>query len=188
MFVLSAVASELELLSAEFLFVFEFVTRSFLKSDFLYAKAIELGLREKQVNNFFIEFWKLKNLNELYDIYPQIEHCLPSFLKLHKALVPVGHSTTTPPNVPEPELPRAVAKICISWVVRDTAPGAILAVVTARSAKLLVVTQPLQLCKPLEEALVVAELNAFVVSRVVIVATIIAAAAITTISFVSVLS
>jgi hypothetical protein len=48
--------------------------------------AIELGLREKQVNNFFIEFWKLKNLNELYELYPQIEHCLPSFLKLHKAL------------------------------------------------------------------------------------------------------
>jgi DNA-binding CsgD family transcriptional regulator len=40
--------------------------------------AIELNLREKQVNNF-IEFWKLKNLNELYEIYPQIEHCLPSF-------------------------------------------------------------------------------------------------------------
>jgi predicted nucleic acid-binding Zn-ribbon protein len=48
--------------------------------------AIELNLREKQANNFFIEFWKLKNLNELYEIYPQIEHCIPSFLKLHKAL------------------------------------------------------------------------------------------------------
>jgi hypothetical protein len=47
--------------------------------------AIELDLREKQVNNFFIEFWKLKNLNELYEIYLQIEHCLSSFLKLHKA-------------------------------------------------------------------------------------------------------
>jgi hypothetical protein len=48
--------------------------------------AIELGIREAQVNKFFREFWKLKNLNELYEIYPQIEHCLPSFLKLHKAL------------------------------------------------------------------------------------------------------
>ena len=48
--------------------------------------AIELGLREKQVNYFFIEFWKLKNLNGLYEIYPQIKHCLPSFLKLHKTL------------------------------------------------------------------------------------------------------
>ncbi|HEY6884720.1 MAG TPA: hypothetical protein VI278_11845, partial [Nitrososphaeraceae archaeon] len=48
--------------------------------------AIELGLREKQVNNFFREFWKLKNLNGLYELYPQIEPYLPSFLKLHKAL------------------------------------------------------------------------------------------------------
>jgi Fe-S-cluster formation regulator IscX/YfhJ len=48
--------------------------------------AIELGLREKQVNNFFREFWKLKKLNGLYEIYPQIEPYLPSFLKLHKAL------------------------------------------------------------------------------------------------------
>ena len=48
--------------------------------------AIELNLREGQVNKFFREFWKLKNLDELYEIYPQIEYCLPSFLKLHKAL------------------------------------------------------------------------------------------------------
>ena len=48
--------------------------------------AIELNLREKQVNKFFREFWKLKNLSGLYEIYPQIEHYLPSFLKLHKAL------------------------------------------------------------------------------------------------------
>ena len=47
---------------------------------------IELNLREGQVNKFFSEFWKLKNLNGLYEIYPQIEPCLPSFLKLHKAL------------------------------------------------------------------------------------------------------
>src|ERR671926_506158 len=48
--------------------------------------AIELGLREKQVDKLYREFCKLKNLNELYEIYPQIERCLPSFLKLHKAL------------------------------------------------------------------------------------------------------
>jgi hypothetical protein len=48
--------------------------------------AIELNLREGQVNKFFREFWKLKRLNQLYEIYPQIECCLPSFLKLHKAL------------------------------------------------------------------------------------------------------
>jgi hypothetical protein len=29
--------------------------------------AIELGLREKQVNNFFREFWKLNKLNKLYE-------------------------------------------------------------------------------------------------------------------------
>jgi DNA-binding CsgD family transcriptional regulator len=48
--------------------------------------AIELGLREKQIDKLYREFCKLKNSNELYEIYPQIEHCLPSFLKLHKAL------------------------------------------------------------------------------------------------------
>jgi hypothetical protein len=48
--------------------------------------AIELNLREGQVNKFFREFWKLKNLNGLYELYPQIEHCLPSFLKLHKVM------------------------------------------------------------------------------------------------------
>ncbi|MBV9178884.1 MAG: hypothetical protein JO297_17795 [Nitrososphaeraceae archaeon] len=48
--------------------------------------AIELGLREKQVNKFFREFWKLKRMNKLYQIYPEIEPSLPSFLKTHKAL------------------------------------------------------------------------------------------------------
>ena len=48
--------------------------------------AIELGLREKQVDKLYREFCKLKNLNGLYELYPQIEHCLPSFLKLHKSL------------------------------------------------------------------------------------------------------
>ena len=52
--------------------------------------AIELGIREAHVNKFFREFWKLKNLNKLYDIYPQIRHCLPSFLKLHKSLKKKG--------------------------------------------------------------------------------------------------
>jgi DNA-binding CsgD family transcriptional regulator len=52
--------------------------------------AIELGIREAQVNKFFREFWKLNNLNQLYEIYPQIRHCLPSFLKLHKVLKTKG--------------------------------------------------------------------------------------------------
>jgi hypothetical protein len=51
---------------------------------------IELNLREGLVNKFFREFWKLKNLNGLYEIYPQIEYCLSSFLKLHKALKKKG--------------------------------------------------------------------------------------------------
>jgi hypothetical protein len=58
--------------------------------------AIELGIREPQVNKFFTEFWKLKNLNELYEIYPQIRYYLSSFLKLHKALKRKG---LTPNNV-----------------------------------------------------------------------------------------
>jgi hypothetical protein len=48
--------------------------------------AIELGLREGQVNKFFREFWKLKRQYRLYEIYPQIEPCLASFLKLYKTL------------------------------------------------------------------------------------------------------
>ena len=48
--------------------------------------AIELGIREAQVNKLFKEFWKLKNLNELYEIYPQIRQYLSSFLKLHKVI------------------------------------------------------------------------------------------------------
>ena len=47
--------------------------------------AIQLDLREKQVNKLYREFWKLKRVDKLY-IYPQIEHYLPSFLKLHGAL------------------------------------------------------------------------------------------------------
>jgi hypothetical protein len=48
--------------------------------------AIELNLREGQVNKFFREFWKLKRQYRLYELYQQIEPYLPSFLKLHKAL------------------------------------------------------------------------------------------------------
>ncbi|MBV9179536.1 MAG: hypothetical protein JO297_21110 [Nitrososphaeraceae archaeon] len=48
--------------------------------------AIELGLREGQVNKYFREFWKLKHMDKLYQLYPEIEPSLPSFLKTHKAL------------------------------------------------------------------------------------------------------
>jgi ABC-type phosphate transport system auxiliary subunit len=60
--------------------------------------AIELNLREGQVNKLYREFWKLKRVDKLYEIYPQIEHCLPSFLKLHKALKKRG---LNPDNVDE---------------------------------------------------------------------------------------
>jgi hypothetical protein len=54
--------------------------------------AIELGLREKQVNNLFREFWKLKRQYRLYQICPEIEHCLPGFSRLHSALKKRGLS------------------------------------------------------------------------------------------------
>ena len=40
--------------------------------------AIELGLREKQVDKLYREFWKLKNSNELYDTHTN--RALPSKL------------------------------------------------------------------------------------------------------------
>jgi hypothetical protein len=36
------------------------------------------------------EFWKLKRPDRLYQIYPEIEHSLPSFLKLHSTLKKKG--------------------------------------------------------------------------------------------------
>jgi hypothetical protein len=48
--------------------------------------AIELNLRQKEASKFFREFWKLKRQYRLYQIYPQIEPCIESFLKLHKTL------------------------------------------------------------------------------------------------------
>ena len=47
--------------------------------------AIELGLREGQINKFF-RVLEVKPQYRLYEIYPQIEPCLASFLKLHKTL------------------------------------------------------------------------------------------------------
>ena len=48
--------------------------------------AIQLGLSEKEATRYFKEYWKLKRLYKLYKLYIEIEHCLPSFLKLHSAL------------------------------------------------------------------------------------------------------
>ena len=52
--------------------------------------AIELNLREGQVNKLYREFWKLKRVDKLYELYPRIEHYLPSFLKLHSVLKKKG--------------------------------------------------------------------------------------------------
>jgi DNA-binding CsgD family transcriptional regulator len=48
--------------------------------------AIQLGLSEKEATRYIKEYWKLKRLYKLYQLYTEIEHCLPSFLKLHSAL------------------------------------------------------------------------------------------------------
>ena len=52
--------------------------------------AIQLGHSEKEVTRYYTEFWKLKRLYKLYQIYTQIEHCIPSFLKLNSALKKKG--------------------------------------------------------------------------------------------------
>ena len=48
--------------------------------------AVDLGLSGEETIRLYKEFWKLKHLNELYQIYPEIKHTLPSFLKLHRSL------------------------------------------------------------------------------------------------------
>jgi hypothetical protein len=49
----------------------------------LLSKLIKIIIK---MNIMKAEFWKLKRLDRLYQIYPEIEHCPPSFLELHKAL------------------------------------------------------------------------------------------------------
>jgi hypothetical protein len=48
--------------------------------------AVNLGINGEETIRLYKEFWKLKRLNGLYKIYPEIKHTLPSFLKLHKSL------------------------------------------------------------------------------------------------------
>jgi hypothetical protein len=48
--------------------------------------AIELGIREAQVNKLFGEFLRLKGQQELYDIYLDEKYYLRSLLKLHMLL------------------------------------------------------------------------------------------------------
>jgi uncharacterized protein YoxC len=48
--------------------------------------ATTLCLTAKEATAYYQDFWKLKRLYQLYQIYPEIEHSLPSFLKLFKGL------------------------------------------------------------------------------------------------------
>jgi hypothetical protein len=48
--------------------------------------AVNLGINGEETIRLYKEFWKLKRLNDLYKLYPEIKHTLPSFLKLHKSL------------------------------------------------------------------------------------------------------
>ena len=46
--------------------------------------AIQLSLSEKEVTKYYTEYWKLKRLYKLYQVYMEIADCLPSFLKSYK--------------------------------------------------------------------------------------------------------
>jgi hypothetical protein len=48
--------------------------------------AIQLGLSEKGATKYSKEYWRLNGLYRLYQVYIEMADCLPSFLKLHKAL------------------------------------------------------------------------------------------------------
>jgi exonuclease VII small subunit len=48
--------------------------------------AVNLGINGEETIRLYKEFWKLKRLNGLYKIYPEIKHTLPSFLKLYKSM------------------------------------------------------------------------------------------------------
>jgi hypothetical protein len=48
--------------------------------------AVQLSLSEKEATRYYKEYWRLNHLYKLYQVYIEVEHCLPSFLKLHKAL------------------------------------------------------------------------------------------------------
>jgi hypothetical protein len=52
--------------------------------------AIQLGLSEKETSRYYKEYWKLKRLYKLHQLYIEIEYCLPSFLKLHRLLKEKG--------------------------------------------------------------------------------------------------
>src|SRR5919204_4008834 len=58
--------------------------------------ATKLCLFAKEATTYYIDFWKLKRHYQLYQIYPEIQPYLPSFLKLFRELKRQG---LTPNNV-----------------------------------------------------------------------------------------
>jgi hypothetical protein len=48
--------------------------------------ATKLYLSAKEALAYYLDFWKLKRHYQLYQIYSQIEHSLPIFLKLFREL------------------------------------------------------------------------------------------------------
>jgi hypothetical protein len=48
--------------------------------------AIQLSLSEKEATKYYKEYWRLKHLYKLYQVYIEIADSIPSFLKLYKAL------------------------------------------------------------------------------------------------------
>jgi hypothetical protein len=52
--------------------------------------ATKLCLFAKEATTYYIDFWKLKRHYQLYQIYPEIQPYLPSFVKLFKELKKQG--------------------------------------------------------------------------------------------------
>jgi hypothetical protein len=52
--------------------------------------AIELNLREAEVTELYKEYWNLKNLHDLNQVYEEIKDDIYSFAKLYKLAKEVG--------------------------------------------------------------------------------------------------
>jgi hypothetical protein len=48
--------------------------------------AVQLGLSEKEATRYYKEYWRLKHLYKLYQVYMQTADSVPSFLKSYKVL------------------------------------------------------------------------------------------------------
>jgi hypothetical protein len=61
--------------------------------------AIELGLNEKQVTKYYMEYWKLKGLHKLTIVYEEIKNDIGYFLKLHRLAKASGMNTDSVVNL-----------------------------------------------------------------------------------------